>query len=119
MKAVRLDSSPVYHLPGRDWTLLVGPETTASKNLTVGVAVFPPGSAPVGHTHAAQEEVVYIVSGSGYLKTPAGTARLTPGTAVFIPAGMEHATSADPGGPLELVSSFSPPVVPGSYEQRP
>jgi len=62
------------------------------------------------------EEIIYIISGHGQLVTPEGTAELEPGTAVYIPIGLHHATVSSGPGPLEMVTSFSPPVVPGSYE---
>lgn len=116
LQRVHRDEAPVYSLPGRDWRLCVGPENTAARNLTVGVATFPEGSAPDGHIHDAQEEVVYILAGRGQLVTPESTVDLEPGVSVYIPVGLHHATVSLGPGPLELLSVFSPPVVPGSYE---
>mgnify|MGYP001815320609 CR=1 FL=1 len=116
VKAVRRDEAQVFSLPGREWLLYVGPETTPAKNLTVGWATFPEGSAPEGHVHPTQEEVIYITKGFGELVTPEGTVKLEPGTTVYIPIGLFHATVSSGPGPLEMVTSFSPPVVPGSYE---
>jgi quercetin dioxygenase-like cupin family protein len=117
LKRTQRQQAQVFHLPGRDFLLLVGPDNSDAKNVALGVAVFPPGSAPPGHIHPAEEEVIYIVSGSGELVTPEGTAHLEPGTAVHIPPGLHHATVSHGPEPLELVSVFSPPVVPGSYEK--
>ena len=116
LKVVRRDEAEVYPLPGRDWLLYIGPQNSAARNLTVGVAIFPAGSAPQGHIHPTQEETIYIVRGHGRLVTGLGTAELEPGVAVFIPMGVHHATESDGPEPLELVSVFSPPVEPGSYE---
>ncbi|MEE9298702.1 MAG: cupin domain-containing protein [Acidimicrobiia bacterium] len=118
LKAIRRDEAQVHNLPGRDWLLYVGPETTKAQNLTVGWASFPSGSAPPGHVHPTQEEVIYIISGNGELVTPEGTVTLEPGTTVYIPIGLHHATVSHGPGPLEMVTSFSPPVVPGSYENK-
>jgi mannose-6-phosphate isomerase-like protein (cupin superfamily) len=118
LERVHRDEAPLYTLPGRDWRLCVGPENTAARNLTVGVATFPEGSAPTGHVHDAQEEVVYIVAGHGRLITPHESVDLEPGVSVYIPAGLFHATESTGPGPLELLSVFSPSVVPGSYEAR-
>src|SRR3990172_8272585 len=92
VKAVRREEAEVFNLPGRDWLLYVGPESVGAANLTVGWATFPPGSAPPGHVHPTHEHAIFI--------TP-------PRAAVRRGAG-----------PLEMVTSFSPPVVPGSYENR-
>ncbi len=115
-KRTRRRDAEVYHLPGRDFLLCIGPNNSDAKNIALGVAVFPGGSAPPGHIHPAEEEVIYIVSGHGELVTPEGTAELEPGVTVYIPAGLHHATISRGPEPLELVSVFSPPVIPGSYE---
>jgi mannose-6-phosphate isomerase-like protein (cupin superfamily) len=116
LKGVGPQETTRYELPGRDWYLCIGPQNSGVQNLTVGVAVFPEGSAPPGHVHDAQEEVIHVTTGHGQLITPEGTIDLEPGTSVYIPVGLHHATVSSGPGPLELVCSFSPPVVPGSYE---
>lgn len=116
LKAVRREEAQVFNLPGRDWYHSIGPETVGTQHITVGFATFPEGSAPPGHIHPTQEEVVYIVSGRGQLVSPDSTVDLEPGVAVYIPIGTHHATVSLGPGPLEMVCSFSPPVAPGSYE---
>jgi len=116
LTAVTREEAEAFNLPGRDWYLYIGPETSPAENMTVGYATFPAGSAPPGHVHPTQEEIIYIISGRGELVTPEGTATLEPGTVVYIPVGLHHATVSNGPGPLEMVTSFSPPVVPGSYE---
>jgi quercetin dioxygenase-like cupin family protein len=106
-------------LPGRTWALLIGPEVAPTERLTMGYAHFPAGSSPEGHTHPTQDEVIYVVAGSGYLRSSDQEIRLEPGTAVLIGPGTEHATVADTDSALELVTIFSPPVVPGAYETAP
>ncbi|HDH26884.1 MAG TPA: cupin domain-containing protein [Actinobacteria bacterium] len=117
LKAVTRKEARVFDLPGRDWLHYIGPEIGDARNLTVGYSVFPPNSAPEGHVHPTEEEVIYIVSGKGELVTPEGTAILEPGTCVYIPPGLHHQTVSHGPGPLEMVTSFSPPIVPGSYEK--
>ena len=115
LKATRREDAQVYHLPGRDWYLYHGPEISA-QNMTIGWGTFPAGSAPEGHVHPTQEEIIYIISGHGELVSPENTVTLEPGVSVYIPPGLFHATVSHGPGPLEMVTSFSPPVVPGSYE---
>lgn len=93
LSQVRRDQAQVHEFPGRDWLLYVGPETSPAKNMTVG----------------CKEEIIYIVSGQGELVTPEGTVKLEPGTAVYIPAGLHHATVSHGPGPMEMVTSFSHP----------
>lgn len=103
-------------LPGRDWYTYISPANSLARNVSVGVSIFPAGSKPEGHVHAAEEETIYVTAGRGRLVTPEATAELEPGVSVFIPVGTFHATESDGPEPLELVCLFSPPVVPGSYE---
>ncbi len=107
---------PVYHLPGRDWYYLLGPQNSAARNLVFGLADFPPNTLAAAHVHAAEEEVIYILAGSGAILAGEQTITLEPGVAVFIPPGLTHQIRADGPGPLKLVTLFSPPVVPGAYD---
>lgn len=118
LRAVKREEARVYDLPGREWFHYIGPEINGAQNITVGFSVFPAGSSPKGHVHPTQEEVIYIISGNGELVTPEGTAVLEPGTVVYIPIGLHHQTLSHGPGPLEMVTSFSPPVIPGSYEDN-
>ncbi|MGQ0607842.1 MAG: cupin domain-containing protein [Chloroflexota bacterium] len=104
-------------LPGRDWYTYISPSNSPARNVSAGVAIFPPGSKPEGHVHLAEEETIFVTTGRGRLVTPEATADLEPGVSVLIPAGTFHATESDGPEPLELVCFFSPPVVPGSYER--
>lgn len=114
--AVAASTAIPLRLPGRDWSLLLGPENVGSRNITMGFAVFPGGSAPTGHMHSEEEEMVFVLSGRGRITSDGVSLPLEPGVAVYIPPGVRHSTSAYPGQALRLVTVFSPPVVPGSYE---
>jgi quercetin dioxygenase-like cupin family protein len=114
----KLDTAKTLDLPGRTWALLLGPDAGGVKNASMGYAIFPPGSAPQGHTHPAEEEIIYIVRGRGRLIAADCIVELAPGVAVYIPIGVEHSTEADAHEGLEMVTVFAPPVVPGSYESR-
>ena len=118
LHSVKRSEAAVHRLPGRDWIFYIGPESVGARNISVGYSVYPAGSAPEGHIHPTQEEVVYCVAGRGSLVSPEGPVPLEPGTAVYIPAGVHHATVSDGPDPLELVTSFSPPVVPGSWDKK-
>ncbi len=41
-------------LPGRDWHSYFGPWNSPARNVSLGVSVYPPGSKPAGHVHAAE-----------------------------------------------------------------
>ena len=65
----------VYHLPGRDFYLCIGPHNSAPRTWRWASRSSRPGAAPAGHIHPAEEEVIHIMSGTGELVTPEGTAR--------------------------------------------
>ncbi|MCE5337037.1 MAG: cupin domain-containing protein [Desulfobacteraceae bacterium] len=105
-------------LPGRLWKKLIGPEDGNCNNMILGVVVFPPGSDPGTHKHEAEEEIIYVVSGRGETKVGDAVYPLEPGVAVFTEPGIEHGVKTLGSEPLVLVSVFSPPVRPGSYDKK-
>lgn len=59
----------------------------AARQCTVDIYEIPPGkSACPYHYHCMNEEVFYIISGSGILKTPEGEQRVRAGDLLFFPA---------------------------------
>lgn len=118
IEATHRNVAQTWQLPGREWRLLLGPQNCATRQLTMSVASFPPASAPPAHVHATQEEMVYVLAGRGRLLAGDTVVDLRPGTALRIPAGIEHGAVNDGDEPLELLCVFTPPVIPGSYEPK-
>jgi uncharacterized RmlC-like cupin family protein len=74
-RAVQVDDVEFYKV---DWGLtknLVGPESMGSEKLKVNITEYLPGYKHKLHVHPTQEE------------------EIGPGSVVFIPAGVRHATS--------------------------
>ncbi len=96
-----------------DWGLtknLVGPKSTGAKQLKVNITEYLPGCTHKLHVHPTQEEVIFVLSGRGYSETEAGRTEIGPGTVVFIPAGVAHATyNASDTASLTAVIIKSPP----------
>ncbi len=116
LESAHVNSCKVYHLPGREWLYLLGPQNSHAKHLTFGLAEFPSDSMAAPHTHDKEEEIIYILSGKGRMISAANEVRLEPGVAVFIPPGLEHQIRVVGEEPLKLVTLFSPPVTPGAYD---
>ncbi len=116
LESSRLSTCPVYHLPGRDWFYLLGPQNSAARNLVFGLAEFPAHTLAAAHVHAAEEEIIFILSGAGAILAEEQEIALDPGVAIFIPPGLMHQIRADGPEPLKLITLFSPPVVPGAYD---
>ena len=105
-------------LPGRNWKKLIDPETSGCKNMILGVVSFPPGSDPGTHTHATEEEIIYVISGKGETRVGDKVYPLEPGVAVFTEPCVAHGVKTLGSEPLVMVSVFSPPVKPGSYDKK-
>ena len=105
-------------LPGRNWKKLVGPENGDSQNMIFGLVTFPPGADPGTHSHAGEEEVIYVISGTGETKVGGQVFALEPGVTVFTEPGVEHGVKNTGTEPLVMISVFSPPVRPGSYDKN-
>lgn len=116
IQRAHIDDCTVYHLPGRDWFYLLGPQNSQAENLVFGLAEFPAGTLAAAHAHQTQEEIIYILSGEGAMIAGEKETRLEPGVAVFIPPGLLHQIRVDGGETLKLVTVFSPPVTPGAYD---
>ncbi len=104
-------------LPGRLWKKLIDPEH-GCQNMILGVVSFPPGSDPGTHVHQKEEEIIYVMSGHGETKIGDRSVPLDPGVAVFTEPGIEHGVKNTGREPLVLISVFSPPVRPGSYDKK-
>jgi quercetin dioxygenase-like cupin family protein len=115
-ETAHIDTCTVYRLPGRDWFYLLGPQNCQTQNLAFGLAEFPAGTLAASHVHDAEEEIIYILSGTGAIISAEKETRLEPGLAVFIPPGLPHQIRVDSSQPLKLVTLFSPPVTPGAYD---
>ena len=105
-------------LPGRLWKKLIAPDEGECKNMIFGVVTFPPGSDPGQHHHENEEEIIYVISGRGETKVADDIYPLEPGVAVFTEPGIPHGIKVTGDEPLVLVSVFSPPVKPGSYDKK-
>ena len=116
LESTHVDKCTVYHLPGRDWYYMLGPQNCQTKNLTFGLADFPGGTQASAHTHDTQEEILYVISGQGAIIAGDQQVAMIPGAAVFIPPGLPHQIRADGEETLRVVTLFSPPVIPGAYD---
>lgn len=100
--------------PGRVVRPFVGGETGAEL-LSAGVVTFPPRSESIPHTHANEEEVLYVLAGHGALVSDGNPIPLEPGSFVFVPPGVGHFVRVAGDEPMRLFYAFSPPVVIGSW----
>jgi len=61
----------------------------ASKELSVGLAIWPAGATDRQRPHR-EDEVYYVISGRGVIRVAHEDQQLKAGTLVFVGAGVEH-----------------------------
>lgn len=118
MHIVNTEQVEGLQLPGRLWKKLIGPDAGDCQNMIFGVVTFAPGSDPGTHRHENEEEIIYVISGIGKTRVGDQEYPLKPGVAVFTEPGVEHGVTVLGDEPLVLISVFSPPVKPGSYDRK-
>ena len=62
------------------------------------------------HRHEKNVEVIYFLKGNGTIQVGDERANVEPGTAVFVPSGMEHITTNNSSEDMQFVYMFSPPI---------
>ena len=96
-----------------DWGLtkdLVGPERMGSEKIRFKITEYQPGYSHKLHMHPTQEEVIFVLEGRGITETKEDKIEIVPGSVVFVPAGVYHATlNLSNTEPLRAVIVKSPP----------
>ncbi|MGQ9631618.1 MAG: cupin domain-containing protein [bacterium] len=106
-------------LPGRKHKMIIGPSNFGgAKNMCFGVADFPPEAHAPGHVHPSEEEILYVLSGSGEVYFDGRPEPVRPGTCIYVPPGVEHSINNTSKEVLKVAYVFSPPVAQGSYDRK-
>ncbi len=79
------------------WQTLISGDKTASNGLVLGVATFPANGVLHLHRHAPPE-FYFCLSGSGIVMMDGQPHHVAPGSAIFIPANVEHGVRAGAEG---------------------
>lgn len=104
MTVVGPDDLEYRDLPGRRTAnpfAAAGPGESTVRQVTID-----PVHRRSPHRHPQSEEIVYVVSGRGRVWLDGTFHPVRPGWWYRIPAGLPHATLADPGERLSLVCFF-------------
>ena len=82
---------------------------SGSKRMMVGIAWFEPGDVHLLHHHPHADEWYYVIEGSALFTVGDEVIRGTPGTALFLPAGVPHRIDNDGGERLHIAWGFDRP----------
>ncbi|NEO99862.1 MAG: cupin domain-containing protein [Symploca sp. SIO2E9] len=88
------------------WKTLISSNCTASQDLTLGLAVIPPGGVLHPHQHA-QSEVYYILEGTGVMFLGEKEHLVKAGTAIYIPGNALHSLRNTDSKPLQFLYAFA------------
>ena len=112
---LRTDEVEQQELPGR--SIRVFSQVLPVENMTFGICYVPPNSVMPSHNHM-QEELIFILKGHGYVNVAGTEEPVEPGTLIHLPSGLEHFTANESDEEMQFTFCFSPPVVPGSYDDN-
>jgi len=71
-------------------------------NFAMRVFDVQPGASTPFHTHPWEHEV-YIISGTGYVRTDGNETPFKPGDSVYIAPNEQHGFRADAAGPVQMI----------------
>ncbi|HEX7097626.1 MAG TPA: cupin domain-containing protein [Acidimicrobiia bacterium] len=117
MTVVRPAEITYRQLPGRRSADPFTAAAAAGGESVVRQVTIEPGVRRTPHRHPHSEEVTYVVSGRGKLWLDGTYHTVEAGTWVRVPAGVPHATLADPGDQLLLVCFFPYPTFEDNIEE--
>jgi quercetin dioxygenase-like cupin family protein len=112
MYTVKLNEAELLNLPKRDVRVFIGTEKIAtevkSDHFTMGLTVVEANTEMIPHTHATEEEIVFVIEGQGEVVIGGVAEKLEPFTAAKFPIGVEHQVKNTSGEPLKFVFMFNP-----------
>jgi len=119
MNTVNIAAIKKVQLPKRDIQVLVGTGSPlSSTRMTFGVTTVPAHTTMDPHTHKVEEEIIYIVTGQGYVEIDGTREKLKPGTVIELPVGSSHFIHNDSDEAMTFTFCFNPPVQIGAYDRK-
>ena len=111
MTIADLTQIPGRTFPARRWTRgLVGQagQPIAASGFAMGVVVLEPRGGQVPWHNQAQEEVYYIIQGSGEICVGAERREISAGQAVFLPPTVFHQLTNTGEEPMQMMYIYCP-----------
>jgi len=97
--------------------VILSPEVTGTKDLTLLISIIKPYSTTGVHTHN-QDEIMYVATGMGEMLESEKRTRVQPDMVLVASTGVSHEVKNTGDETLKLICFFSPPLKPGgAYEK--
>jgi len=113
MYTVKRDQAELMQLPKRDVRCFIGPDKmntpVKSKHMTMGMTEVPAHVDMLPHLHDEEEEIIFIIEGTGEVTVGGVTETLEPFTAVKFPVTVEHQVRNTGDTVMKFVFMFNPP----------
>ncbi len=115
-RLVREEERKIAIFGDRQFRILVG-EDMKCRNMTQFVGYIPPSKDPL-HAHT-YEEVLYVLQGSGLVHTETESCEFSPGSTIFLPAGVTHSLENPLTTAVRVLGVFQPSGSPAArYHKR-
>ncbi len=103
----------------REIRVLIGPNVSLeSDHMTFGVATVAPKTKMDSHMHLKEEEIIYILSGHGYVEVDGMKEDVEEGTAIKLPVKSSHYIHNESDTEMNFTFCFNFPLVIGSYDKK-
>jgi len=89
--------------------VILSPEVTGTKNLTLLISIVSPHSTTGLHTHES-DEIMYVVTGNGQSTMGDDKVAIQPDMIIHAPAGVKHELKNTGDETLKLVCFYYPPL---------
>jgi quercetin dioxygenase-like cupin family protein len=95
--------------------LASGAETAGAFGMSL--VTQPPGAATPLHLHTREAEAFYLLDGSLTYRAGEQTYQLTPGSFIYLPAGVPHAFTVNGAAPVRFLAVVAPGGLMSLYDE--
>ena len=110
VRIFRIEETPEEVLHGGASVRRVITKQATGTDLTVSVARLQPGQGHSWHRHAASDEVICVIEGSGTLSLETGEIKYGTGSMLLVPRQTLHQNFNTGGTELVLMTVFNPAI---------
>ena len=102
----------------RTLKVLLSPQVNRTKNMALGMTILDPGCLSSPHSHRTEEEIWFVLSGTGLATVGEETINIEEGTAIYIPPKQTHQLANQGSERMRVLWVFSPPGPEAAYFGR-
>jgi putative monooxygenase len=88
---------------------VVGQGEVQSDRMTAGLTIFEPGESSAYHVHPESDEVIFVLRGSGIVRSEGEERAFGAGVFMFNAAGVPHQHVNTGAEPMWMIFIYSPP----------